>query len=456
MGFMMTQLLSRKNRVSLEIIDFQNNEDGFTEKFESILTDIQNKFLSNKYEDNKALQNSDELANLKLLIQHRFNMKVKIVTNKVLAAVLPFYSNKNHIFLHEFFRGHLSLPDQDKLLKNSVNKKGFVNIHNATLGGFFSEYEVSIYMNFKDLFTEFKASPKQVAAILLHEIGHNFHACEYSDRLETNNQILANVSERVLNGYNSEKDIDYIYKELKTLDNKLAKEDVEDLVKGHRIVVGVKWFKTVIGIVRSQMTDSTYSKTSFEQLADSFAARFGYGRELVKALEVLNDYYDPFRNSIFFSLLSNSVSLILLLSPIVYLTGGYVLAAILYSLLAYFLLRISSEDLRDYTYDDLKLRYKRIRNEYVEFLKISELDHQQMKDILDSVYQVDAILERTKNYEGLMRTIGNFIFSDARNAKKNINEQQMLEELAFNDLFVKSAELKTIAPNSSLPKSDII
>ena len=104
----------------------------------------------------------------------------------------------------------------------------------------------------------------------------------------------------------------------------------------------------------------------------------------------------------------------------------------------------SGEENRDFTYDDLKIRYKRIRNDMVELLKSDTLSKDIIKSTLDNIKFFDSIITETYKYRGLMDQFMNTFVPSARKADQAIARQQLMEDLSFNELFVKSGELKVL------------
>lgn len=422
-----------------ESISTQN--DDFGQKLETlcglIVTEING--------GNKDVSFSDShpvLREIEKTIVNRLGMKVSLVTNEHIAAILPFYSNTNHIFVPEFFRGQLNLRDQNKLLRSFDGKKGTVNIEKATLTGIFSEYEHPLYMNFNYLVRNCKMSGDEIAAIMLHELGHGFNACYYADRSDRTNQVMAGIAKHLMANENG--DIEYIYKELSTVSPSITKDAVDKMLNGPRVVAGATWFKAVIGIVRSQMLNDKYSDTSFEQGSDSFASRFGYGKELVLALDKISDY-TPEKNQAVF-----------ILAQMMAAMGTVILAALVFSLLAsgaigvaliaifynFIFYSVHREDMQDFSYDKLKQRYLRIRMDVVDQLKNTKLHRNLVKDLLESLYLIDLSIKETKDVKLLPNYVANFIFSEAKKTETSITDQQFMEALASNDLFIKSAELR--------------
>lgn len=433
--------ISKNNIISQEIIDAQNSEFGL--QIENIMHDILNA--------NIAKQDfSKEVKALEKIIFDRLGLKTNIITNQHLAATIPFYSNKNTIFLDEMWRGNLELKDQNKVLRKAQDKQGFIDLKNAKVGGIFSEYENYVFMNFKKLINGYSMTPAELTAIILHELGHDFYVCEYSDRLESTNQVLANIAKEVQSA-KKEKDLKYIYREIKKVNNDVTEAEVEILINGNKVIAGATWFKVIFGSlgVTGQLSNDTYDRNAFEQLADSFASRFGYGRPLVTGLDKLSDYYfNPEKNRAWaiiallnntFDLLSSIVGLLKILAG-----GGIALGLFMVLFLALSLL-LAGDRFKDHTYDELKMRYQRVRNEQVAILKDLNLPKEHIRDMVANIYIMDNIIKETYKYSSAYNRLSNFLFSVNRKAKNSIQEQQLLEQLAHNDLFLKSAELAVLS-----------
>lgn len=437
-------LLLKRPRVSLEMIDFQ--EDNFGSDLELILAEIQKKVIQNVYKDGADVLAGREAKDLVTTIFDRTGLQFRLITHSSAAAVLPFYSNKNHIFLDELFRGGFAFAGQEKILRTANGKKGTVNAKKAVVGGIFSEYPNLLYLNFHKLFRDNKLSVPEVVAVLLHEVGHAFYACEYSDRLETTNQILQNVAEE-LNRKKDKASVVYIYRELKSVNPKVTEEEADKLVNGNRVIAGYTWFKVVVNSVEEQLQNKKYAETSFEQMADNFATRFKYGRQLILALEKLHGHLGTIDKNPLWQGVNELLSMLTFMIPTiacVYFFPVMLPISLLCGLVSFVVLRANGEDCKDYTYDELKIRYKRVRNQYIEFLKNLDVPNENIKNVLSDIYLMDRAVEETRKYNILLERIANFIFTSAREANNSIVEQQMLEELTFSDLFVKSAELKTL------------
>jgi hypothetical protein len=190
-----------------------------------------------------------------------------------------------------------------------------------------------------------------------------------------------------------------------------------------------------------------YDETSSEQLADNFAARFGYGRELISALEhfyILTPERSSFAAFISFIIEFLVVQIGGTAALIVGIAG--VPELIIFGIMMMFLTFIfAGEEHHDYTYDRLKLRYKRIRDQYIEMIEKANLTKAELTIAIADVHAMDSIIKDTRIYRGPSSLIADFCWAPNRSAKEAILLQQLLEELAHNDLFLKAAEMKVLS-----------
>lgn len=427
--------------LAAEHIDTQRDDFGqsLEKAFAFLLSDLdasQNK--------KKNLSDHPSIKKIEDMIFDRFKLKVKIITNSELAAIMPFYSNRNHIFLPEFFRGLVSLRDQSKLLSQMESKQGTVNLKTATLGGIFSEYVHPLYLNIDVLTKTLDLSPGELAAVTLHEIGHGFNSCSYSDRTDEVNQVLATVAKRILNRQDAG-DVDYIYRELKKINPSVMKEEIDSVLNGPRVVAGLSWFRIFTKTVRNLMQNNKYNETAFEQLSDSFAARFGYGAHLSQGLKKILTHVPEYHNGVRAFIRFSEVVMIALMGFYIFamVTAFGAIGIFLSSVLSYFFLYTQGESATDYTYDKLKERYVRIRQDIVDQLKDDSLPRDVVKSMLTDIYTMDEVIKEVKPYNNLLSGLSNILFADNRDAKASIELQQLMEKLASNELFVKSAQFKT-------------
>lgn len=210
-----------------------------------------------------------------------------------------------------------------------------------------------------------------ITAIILHELGHIFNYFVLADRLEATNNILASLSKEIKGGNNSEK-IHVIFKDL-TKQFGIKDSTFDDLLsESNSTIIGVKLFNKYIKYVKSQLPNSVYNDTINEALADNFASRFGYGRQLILSIDRFNKG-EPEKNNLiasyitFMSFITNVAfpSLLILGSFI----GGVGILGVLISLFVTMVIKGSGEEHQSHSYDTLKTRYQRIRQQYIEMIK---------------------------------------------------------------------------------------
>lgn len=428
---------------ALELISFQN--DDFGARLEIVMTELHKKIRDNVYPAGENIRRTQEVKQLEQMTKERLGLTVSIETNEHLAAIIPFYPNRHHIFLSEFWRGNISLRDQNRILDRKDVQHGTVNTDKARLTGIFSEYVNETFMHFRDLVKYYDLTPPEMTAVYLHELGHGWDGCEYADRLESNNQVIAEVF-RHITDRGDKTDMKYVYKELRKVNEEITEKEIDSLVNGNKVIAGYTWFKVCVGGVNSQMSNKTYDKTSFEAASDSFANRFGYGRAIVTALEKLHKdqrFFMSSKTGAVVGYIGSAIANCAILGLILTLIGaGSVLVAVYLSFFLAISLRMSGSDLKDLTYDELKVRYGRIRNDMIEFLKRSNTPDEKMKEIILSIKEVDSIMETIGTGRTFLGDVADIMFSGASQASRSIKEQQLLENMISNDLFLASSELK--------------
>lgn len=442
---------NRKSIIALEAIDFQN--DNFGLRIEGIVARIYKNIDDTIGLSRESVALMPEVKELEMVIKTRLGFGVKIDTSTALAAVQPFFVQPSSIFIPDMWQGsHEAKQYVDSQISAMLKKgklKATVNTADATVGGFFADVVIDLYIDFVSLKKEYNIDVKETTAIILHELGHAFYAMEYSDRMDGNNQVLAELAKTALNK-KKDTDVNYIYRELKTINPKMRREELDKLMSSDKTIASYHWFKFVVDSanegVGSQLDNGSYNRTSFEQMADNFASRFGYGRHITIALDKLTKSgWSPekYRGAwVFFQIMAVLAFALMATCLAVALAGGFLIYAFLSAVVLMFIIGGSGESGRNYTYDKLKIRYVRIRNDMIQSLKNSKLDTKQTKIIVDNIYVTDSIIKSTSEFNTLLDGFLNIISSSNRNAGRSIREEQLLEELASNALFIKAAELR--------------
>jgi hypothetical protein len=425
------QLLS----LGVEMIDHQR--DDFGSKVEAVIQVLKDKIDGGVYKSRPTVQASDEVKQIEKLIYDRIGMKIKIkVFADLPAAVIPFFSNPSNIFLHKSLQ-QVGVGSQQKKMKELIGQRGTVDNRKARLGGFFSDVEVMVFMDFVGLFQNVRTTVREATAFLFHELGHGFYAFEYADRLSTTNQVMAAAALAMTD--NDPKNRELLYVELQKIDKKVTKDDVAKLISEHRIIAGKKLFAMVQGHVDSQLKNGAYDKIAFEQMADNFANRFGYGREIVSGLQKFRAVYGTPDTA--FAVIQYSLVAYMALGAGIIAAGSFIIGGFYIVFFGGILSLLTGETARVNTYDDTKIRYKRVRNDMIDALKDREIDSDVKKVLLMQISDIDAVIDKTPIPRTILDQIANFVFTSEREAKGSMQHQQQLENLSSNELFVKSSQL---------------
>lgn len=435
--------------LAMESIDFQT--DSFGSQIEAILYDME-KFIqksSGTIEQlRQRLADSELVTLLDETIFKRFGLKVSTrVYTSVVGGIVVMSFTTNHIFHDPEWRGKFTIQEQQKLIDRAHNAVGTIDLENAKVGGIFSEYEHRLFIDIVGNLLVRKISVPEIAAFILHEIGHAFTYYEFADRLESTNQILVNLS-REIKGKNDDGKRHYILKELANKFGVKEQEFDDILNEKNNVIFGIKLFNKYIQFVKSQMPNRFYDRTASEQVADNFAARFGYGRQLITGLDKF-EVYGPNKNSSVAFWMSVNEFIFDIMAPsllsIFILCGGFITLGVLVFTVLLFFIEAHGEKNFDHGYDAVKIRYKRIRQQSIEMIKQMDLSKEELRGVVDNVHFMDGIIQNTAIYRTLYNRIANFIFLPHKAAKRDQELQSLMEELATNDLFLKSAELEVLA-----------
>lgn len=450
-------------QLAFETIEFQS--DAYARDIEVLIATLK-KELDADERNYRTLSKHPTIKLIETKTLKRTGLKIKLHVNSHLAAVLPFYPNPYGIFVKAHGVEEAVIPTQDKILKASKVHVGTVDLRKCTVSGLFSEYEVPLYLNLRQLF-QFGLAPSEITGVFLHELGHAFHGCEYSNRLNMTNQVLADLFRNSI----QKKDLpkEYLFKELEKINPKTTQDELEKILNGKNVILGRSTFRFLKETIESQMPTNFYNENSFETMADNFAARWGYGKQVVTGLE---KFYDSplykFRQSALGTVVFSSASFTMvgyLVYQILNVLGfgalGSTIAGVsgtasgiffgtslmMAFVLGYILLIVlmmHSTYGETMTYDELKHRYKRVRNQIVELLKDTDLSGKQIDEAIASIHTLDEIIDGKKSWTNFLTLVVDFLTPGSGKIEDDMKTQRVLEELSANDLFIRAAALRRV------------
>ena len=434
-----------EENLATEAIDFQNDGSGkqLVALYQKVIDTIEDDPSIRK----RTIEEIGHKKKIEDFLFNRFGIKINLIFDTDTYACVPLYLTKYHVLMDSMWHGDFTIRDQDRFMRDKSGSKGTIDLKNAKVTGIFSEYKHVLLMDVKSAVNKFDMTAEELAGITLHEVGHLFTMMELSNRLQTTNQVLQSVSEGLKNG-DSIKKYEHIFIEIGN-DYKIPRDKINDILESHHhFVIGAKLYNALIGACGEQIRGDYYHRTAGEQVADQFSNRFGLGHGTVTGLQKLHEYYGSpdvdagARAGMLFNdiclMVMGCIGAIALFTPAGILVGLFMVGInVLVTLL-------SGDAYSDFTYDKLRDRYKRIRQDMVRQLTDSNLDRETMKEVIENIKIVDKTMEKAVNYRSIFSVIGNVIFPSNRKAVKDHEVQQTLESIVNNNMFVKSAELKIL------------
>ena len=427
-------------QVAMEAIGFQGPE--VANKLAAYLTDIMQERTGKEADASKARK--DMIKYLK----DTTGMKLDITFDTDMApCTLPFHINPDTILGYKTLKDFY-VEESNATMKRlkEVKNRSHIDLDKGRVSGIFSEYETPIYMGYYAL-RSLHMTPREIAAILAHEVGHCLVAYEMAFRTVRTNQILAAASKAAAGGDKGQ--YEYVLK---------TAEEVLDLKSGmFDEIKETKDQKTVMTVIMgkaerkthddSLMGNTTYDITTFEALADNYAARLGLGKELVTGLEKL---YREFGAAEFSSgariaaTMLDIYSVVSMIGAVIVMGSNPIMGALYLGLnMLGLYARLDGRD-HNNVYDKLTIRFKRVKEQIIQYLKDKSLPAADVKRSLESVAHIEKTIAQISEYKGFLPAIFNMVDPASRAVNSARDIQQNLEAMVANDMYLKAAALRTM------------
>lgn len=405
---------------------------------------------------------------LREVIRQHTNLSVTLMPQQedVTAGILCPRLSNGHVFDSVFGWNDATdsswNADAHTLLKKYKDgfAKGMVDIRQNRVDGIFAEIPYQLYLRDAFILGELMTE-QELAAVVLHEIGHAFTQCEYINRTVATNQVLADI----LNAKNAGQE-----SKISTIIVRLASEEQLTAKQKDALLACKKpqdYVITAYAVAdercRSELGYSVYESTSCEQLADLYATRCGAGRHIVTALHKLNQVvFGGYENKSKLARVAASLfSFLLCTTYMGLLTGaswgiittpaiGLIIGIGVGVLFTAMVFKGGLNRLDYALYDDTVARFDRIKHQLVQQLKDWSLSRKLTASVLADIEEIDKIIEPLRATdegarEGELSHYLALFFSSTYRKKYDIELlQKQLEALASNNLFVQAAKLKTV------------
>lgn len=353
--------------------------------------------------------------------------------------------NKNNVLYDELLQEYFENTDFDKIREKNETLMGSVDIANSKVEGIFSKIETTIglgnaYWKTKGTYT---FTPQEVAAIILHELGHLFTIFLFLVETVRTNMVLSALNRSDFFKSSPEKKITL----LNDLENDLniTIEDKETLSISDDQVVYTVLITSLIKTPRSELNTPTYDERTCEFVADQFATMHGAGVDLVtglhKSYKRYDMVYDKRENYIKISL--HYLFSLLLGYGITY-TIAYFLKAVVFVIIfqiMYLLLYIYIKETMPELYDPLAVRFNKIKEQLVGILKDRTLPKAVRKNIINDIETIDEYAKFTGEYKSIYHFIYKIVIPWSNKRKKVAELQHEYESLANNPFYTASAKM---------------
>ena len=348
--------------------------------------------------------------------------------------------NKNHPFF-SLWQQWATSKDGLKALKDKDYDIGNVDRKSGRITGVYAKCKCPITFT-KGIMTSNKFTDEEIAAVALHEIGHIFSLFETMYLTMGTNLAIASAMEDFIGVKDSNVRMKVV-KGLKekgvievTLDEQaLAQLDDEKLP----VVVLTSAYKQL----RHDKNAVCYNRTAWEQSADQFAVRMGAGVHLATALNKIIPAGEAKRQFALNTLIRLAFQTMMFFLKAVALklaAWGLILMLILYDILLLDLPIVLETAYN--TYDTTKDRIARIRREQIGKLKVLDKNDELVKETLIQIEEMKKIEDEQVNlYPSLQNHVFAFIYNAFTRQMTKKEQQQTIEKLMNNELFVHAAEL---------------
>jgi len=377
---------------------------------------------------------------LEEMIYDRFGIPVEVVANGGPATFPHVFSD--HV-LSEYTQDDIETeaatdPTVAKMrdVQEKLNDLTYtVDLKNAKVYGIPKNLKAILYIGFDTVFKDKSITDREIAAVLLHEIGHDFTFLYYNNR---NIHLSVALVEQIL----------------KTLNNPPeTKQEIKSTAdRFKQIVEDYKKYIDELGSI-FEFHQETFKVRDVEIEADSFATRFGLGAELASALQKLVKpivYYTP--KYMVMILIANVLLFIeLIVAAILKGSMGYLISTIkgvlIYTAifiivflisLGLFMTVLGYANKDKFTYEKLYDRLARIKREYIKVLRLENIRKEDISYIIGQIDQIERSLRKIFEYPPAKTFVFNNLLGDANLGKPldiNYIMSRTIDELMNNDLY---------------------
>lgn len=345
---------------------------------------------------------------------------------------------------------------RDKLLNTPNDLR--IDMDKAIIYGMEDNWAGSIYIDPVDLFN-IKASDREIAAILFHEIGHGFNKVATLNK--TYGSVLGTM-EGLVASKGDEKKIVGLVNEMFNSSYKDSKDIIYAFVKGEFLNVD----------------DNLYTYTNNESSADQFATRFGLGKELVTVFSRFygisleanrtrkGDVIKTTRKVVELLLIAVLLSVLFMISAYIVPALTPIILIVMYAnsimmwaniiKLVYFSFfkdyeekegkdSLNLDQMQEFTYDEIYDRMNKVKKDLIRQMRTLDISKEEKKKIVEEIKGIDKMIGGFK--KKFKKSDLSKAFNMIKIGQDAISKREFfirIEELTENDLHYQSEKFKTL------------
>lgn len=446
--------------MSLEAINFQDGKLG--KALEATILSMMEQNMPNV----AIVNNSSFMSELEKVVKEYTGLTITFRAWNSGSACFLYKINPSNILIEPDLNKH----DVDHLLTKikTHGDKGRVDLNKGKVDGLYAGVDFCIYLSRGIVVKNYTAVPEEglipdesaftieeIVAIILHEIGHAFGIIEYNNRAVLANLALSAIVKNADNPNEKER-VDVVkFISTEILGDPKALKDLENETIG--TASGVIFLTKFGKALKSSTNSAFYDVVGGEAVADVFVSRQGYGKHLVRALrkiENISKLYGAGEETTKLGNLTGGLAKSLLMTARFGLVGVNVLfgipligAALFVVTFASFYVQTTSYKLDlagDMTYDNIKTRIQRIREDTIQAIKNKDLDKETTQMFADNIRDMKRIEDGITIEKDFYQKAIDFMFQSKGGKEDIMKLHRNLEELASNDLFLQAARLRTL------------
>lgn len=373
------------------------------------------------------------------IIKSRTGLTVQLhVWDEPGMAVLVPQINKSNPIINRMVKMLSDNKDGTEFLKANDLIDGTVNLQMGTVSGDFAKVSSDMHINSNMVWSGSSYTVREATATLLHEIGHLIVYMFMLGRTTHTNYIITEASARLSNSSTKEQRIKILHAVEDSYGEDIPGIDTVAEKRRHNDAYRVTFLQLAAKESESQIGTNIYNSRMFEALADTFAARHGYAKDLAVAIDKL---YRSFGDKVYTNSTVHAVNSVI---KVLIFTGsimsgqpyliGYAAGAFLGSIL------LNSP--LDVIYDPLPKRLDKIVSQLNDGLKDRSISKERKVRILDDIKTIEALISDTKDNQDVIEFVMRYILPHGRKQEGMVVVQERLEKMLNNKLFAAAAALE--------------